>query len=188
MAFENGYNVYDYFSGIFLRYCEDHLIFTKLLQQIDIYKNRPDFPYCFKELSDAIELLANQKASSLYRASYVAYDDKSEWNVDGAIVGKDILLNRIEELRLNKKNLETCFKKELLSFLKHIDNIYEIYYSYANNPNGIKEVSFIYEKTRDHAVVRIERNDSKCLDFCVNEKSIDKVINQFASLRERLGR
>ena len=188
MAFENGYNVYDYFSGIFLRYCEDNLIFTKLLQQIDSYKNRRDFPYCFKELVDTIELLANQKAISLYRSSYVAYDKNSDWDVDSAIVDKDILLNRIEKLHLDKKNIEICFKKELLSFLKHIDNIYEIYYSYTDNPNGINEISFIYEKTKDHAIVRIKRNDSKCLDFCVNENSIDKVINQFVSLKERLGR
>ena len=55
MAFENGYNMFNYCEELFAKYKEDKLIFYKALQILSVFERRNDYPYCTDELSEVCE-------------------------------------------------------------------------------------------------------------------------------------
>ena len=44
MAFENGYNMFNYCEELFAKYKEDKLIFYKALQILSVFERRNDYP------------------------------------------------------------------------------------------------------------------------------------------------
>ena len=50
MAFENGYNMFNYCEELFAKYKEDKLIFYKALQILSVFERRNDYQYCTDEV------------------------------------------------------------------------------------------------------------------------------------------
>ncbi len=55
MAFENGYNMFNYCEDLLQNIKKINLYFTKALQILSVFERRNDYPYCTDELSEVCE-------------------------------------------------------------------------------------------------------------------------------------
>ncbi|MCI9025422.1 MAG: hypothetical protein HFG92_13485 [Dorea sp.] len=191
MAYENGYNAFNYCHIQFKRYREDKMLFTKALQTLLFFQTRSDYPYCVKDMDFALEQILGLGITQLAcyeRKIILEYDKRVYWNAKDVLVSEPFLdeipgTNIVEDLPEEKANiLIENFKKEYQSFLMTIGSLLdEVYYGEDNTVKLAKIITKpVYGKTN---VLRLIRNDNQYLDFNVDEEDIDKLCTTLLSFK-----
>lgn len=114
LAYEDGYNIFDYFMWLFKNYREDYNLFSKTLQIITYYQSRADYPDCFVEMKEVVSLYVGSIDFLKY-----AIDDRMCWNINNAEtaeVKNYIASNNSDET----VRLTILFKRDFYSFCMSI--------------------------------------------------------------------
>ena len=180
MAYENGYNIFDYCGPLFVEYCKDGMIFTKALQILENFERRYDFPFCIDELDKAIMAITGTSTASIFTCTdFVLSCDQTliGWDPKDAVVYKDAA-----ELAKNMNNSEELlrkFKNEFTAFAITIRPLVKKVMGYNNEPMGLKKVFFIENVGRFQSVIKFVRNDDETFDIFLSER-------EFIILKEAL--
>lgn len=190
MAFENGNNAFNYCEQEFLKYKRDKLIFVKVLQSLQYFQTRSDFPYCLDEVDFVFEkLLGTSLRSIAYWSSkyIIGFPDEMDWNVENVVVFENGNPNGIKSLctELNEseiKELSSKFKDEYQAFLHTIKPLIEdLYFGESGNKKlakVLRDSSF-----RSEFSIRLIRNDNEFFDIAISDEEIDKLCSSLSEMK-----
>lgn len=166
MAYENGYEIEDYFGGTIENYRKDNMIFTKALTVINTYLNRPDWPHCFEELEETLFSILGGSVITIGFQGFYLEDQLMEW----------------------PPNTPQSFKENAISFYKTVRPIVMQYY--FNRLEPLKLYSIVATQNdfeKDKSLVRFIRNDGKQLEVEVDRYAIEEAIKVLSQLLESSG-
>lgn len=187
MAFENGYNIYNYCSRLFFKYCNDNLIFVKSLQIVQYFENRSDFPYCIEELDNAIDKITGNTITSMahFEAKFINYyENKMEWDPHHVLIEESELdlLKGIDSQKA--KSIEESFKNDLQAFCITLKPIFDKIYLYQEDLMQLKKVTYKINPNTSKKMIRFIRNDDQYLDLTVDNNDIDLLLNMFREVSD----
>lgn len=183
MAYENGNNAFDYCPGIFDKYKDDRMIFSKAMQVIELYKGRADYPYCVEEMCQAVSLILGGPFDSFFFHGYVygVANDQIVWNAKN-VDGLYGTVNMVEELTSEEaESLVRQFKNEIQSFTLATSSLYHDIIENDYSRMGIKSIAYS-KGDRGTKSVRIIRGDNSSLDFSLNKREVDFMIEQLSKI------
>lgn len=160
MSFENGYDINNYIKETINKYESDSDIFDKSINLLNIFMQRKDWPMCFGEFKSVCsELLGGDveficRTFSQFESQKNNFESQQGWNFD----------------------LSNELKKDLKYFCTVLNTIIEDYYSYVNNPLGVKVV-FTIHNDNNGKLIRLLRTDGEKIDFRMSEYELKQLIS-----------
>lgn len=169
MSFENGYNIEDYIGKTIEAYEEDNKIFEKVLNVLNIFMKRNDWPMCYNEFEEVSKDILKGNVERICRNIGMFRWQDPAYNPN--LIDWD-------------KNLGEEFKKDIFYFTTVMQPIIEGYYSYANNPLGIDKIINIdtYNNTN---LFRITRVDGSFLDLRMSSYEIEQLIKNLQEILDK---
>lgn len=161
MAYENGYEIKDYFQKNMNNYSVDSLIFTKALSILNTYMNRVDWPFCMGEMEKTILPILGNSIVSLGFWGHYFLDPRMEW----------------PEGDFNQ------YKIDATAFYKTINPIMEQYYHGRNYP--LKLSSIVNTEGYEGDYIRFIRNDGQTFDIEATEADVNNMIAILARIMEQ---
>lgn len=178
MAFENGYNMFDYCQKIFIKYQNDNLIFYKALQLLEYFRGRNDYPYCTDEISKVLERILGENldvlTDSLWKYSTIL-SEEMEWDIQQTEMNLQLPEEEVNDLAEK-------FKNDMEAFFIATTPFFEELFVGETNTNSIKKIALKHTYGNEK-VVRFIRNDGQSFDFSVDEKDIQKIIDVFSGMK-----
>lgn len=168
MAFENGYNIEEYIGNVIEEYKNDNRIFDKVLNTLNVFMQRNDWPMCYNEFEAVAEEILKGNVENICRDI-------------GMFRGQDPTYN--ENLINWDKNLSEDFKRDIFHFTNVVQPIIDGYYTYTNNPLGISSIIEM-QNYSPLKIIRIQRNDGENIDLRLSNYDIEKFIS---TLKELIG-
>lgn len=154
MAYENGDLMKSYISEEFLSiYEHDNSIFDKLLTMFNSFKNRTDWPYCFKELDDACKNMNIDLESLIFGSGRYVNDNRIKW-----------------------EGLSDKFKMDYTYFFNTIQYEYNIAAYGRFNSNGYRGIAFGCEFGSEKIDLRIIKNNGEFLDLYLTKNDIEMLV------------
>lgn len=165
MSFENGYNIEDYIGKTIEAYEEDNKIFDKVLNVLNIFMQRNDWPMCYNEFESVTKYILKDSVDWICRTIGMFQLDPAE---NKNLIGWD-------------KNLSKEFKKDIVYFTNIMSTVVEGYYSYINNPLGIDKIINI-DTYNSIKLFRITRVDGSFLDLRMSNYEIEELIKNLQEI------
>ncbi|MDD3747734.1 MAG: hypothetical protein PHD70_14840 [Anaerostipes sp.] len=197
MAFENGYNVYDYCQHAFKKYKNDSLVFVKALQIVQSFSCRSDYPYCINELDEAVKHILGESISDFayminryvtYLEEQMIWDPREALNIDGKDFDpdtQDITIDLLSEYDKEEGDrIAENFKNDIKAFCITLKPIFDKIFMMEDNPLGIKKVMVDENTSSEKRSIRLIRNDDKYLDVRLNSDEIKSLIDALKKLRK----
>lgn len=188
MAFENGYNMFDYCGELFERYREDNMVFYKGLQILSYFQSRSDYPYCVQELSEVFERIFGQGIDTMtdFLWKYTTqYENEMKWDARN-ILEQDVYKdgNMISDLTTEEGNkLVKKFKDEMQTFFITTTPFFEdLYEGNGENISGIDKVA-VKRTYGDTHVIRFIRKDGQKLDVSLNNNALKNIIRVLKGIK-----
>lgn len=187
MAFENGYNMFNYCFDIFEKYKEDKMLFFKGLQVFSVFESRNDYPYCTDELSTVCERIFGCNLNTLSDVLWkytVALSDKMTWDARD-VLDEDKYPDGNMISTLTKEDgdkLVEDFKNDMEVFFITMTPLFEKLFigeSVLSSKIDKIAVKKTYGEEKD---VRIIRKDGKTFDFTVTKSDAEKIVNVFSHI------
>ena len=166
MSFENGYNIEDYIGRTIEEYQKDNRIFDKVLNALNIFMQRNDWPMCYNEFEEVSQDILKGNIESICRSVGMFRWQDPSYNTN--LINWD-------------KNLNEQFKKDVFYFTTVMQPIIDGYYTYTNNPLGISNIVEI-QNYSPLKIIRIQRNDGEIIDLRLSNYDIEKVISTLKGL------
>lgn len=160
MAYENGYDILEYFGRSVEKYKEDPMIFSKALSIINTFQNRSEWPHCIDDLDGVLEPILGDSFVSLGFQGFYLEDERMEW-------AEDIPKN---------------YKKDAISFWKTIQVIVMQFYLNRTEPIKLFSVVSSEDSLSEKKVVKFSRNDGKSMEIEMDDYSIKEVISVLTNL------
>ncbi|PEC70897.1 hypothetical protein CON25_25560 [Bacillus thuringiensis] len=161
MAYENGYEIKEYFQSNMDRYAEDSLIFTKALSIINTYLNRVDWPFCIEEMENTLSPILGSSIVTLGFWGHYFSDTRIEWP-EGDFAK---------------------YKIDATAFYKTINPIMEQFYSGRNQP--FKLSSIVATDETEGNYIRFIRNDGQKFDIEATENDLNNIVSILERIMER---
>ncbi|MGG5181420.1 hypothetical protein ACQYAC_19375 [Bacillus sp. MM09(2025)] len=163
MAYENGYNILDYFGDSIEKYKKDNMIFTKALTIINTFQTRSDWPHCIDELNIALNPIMGESFIELGDRGFYLDDDSMEWPED----------------------IPENYQQDALSFYRTIETIVSQFYFKRTEP--LKLFSIVYSKDlyKNISIVRFSRNDGQYIDFEMNDHDLIQTVSSLRRILEQ---
>lgn len=177
MAFENGYNMFDYCFEIFKHYKEDDTIFMKALPILYYFQEREDYPYCLRELDKAFKNILGESLTDIAYCSgkYIELEEM-HWNVNETGMGKaEKIIEGLSEKE--RSRLARKFEREFKAFCITIRPALNEIFMMENHPMRLKQLTYQRLFGDEGYNIRIIRNDNKKLDLIAKEEDIKFLID-----------
>lgn len=187
MSFENGYNIKEYIENTILRYDEDNSIFDKAINVLNIYMNRPDWPYCFKEYIDISSDILGDNCEWITKYYFQFRNQQKHFQLLEKEAAADLEVS--DECKCLKwdKELSDKFKCDYSTFSKILNPIINQYYDYINNPLGVKSLLRI-NNNDSMSVLRLTRTDGEYLDLNMHKHDIKQLSSTLLEMIDKEGR
>lgn len=192
MAFENGYNVFNYCNVEFRKYRNDRNIFLKALQSLQFFTTRSDYPYCLNEMDSALQKIIGVGVSdlALFKKKYILeFDERLFWDATDVeacepFIDGELGINLIADLdKESGDELVNNFKSEYQSFLETIELLLDDIFFAESGALGLAKV--VKKPTYgDTSLLRFIRSDNEYLDLCMNNREIDKLCDSLLKLKD----
>lgn len=187
MAYENGYNMFDYCGSLFEKYIEDRLVFYKALQVFSAFESRKDYPYCTDELSDVCERVLGYDLgwiSDFLWKYTVALSKDMIWDARNVLfVDKYPDGNMISEFSKEEGDkLVSNFKNDMEAFFITLTPLFEDLFLGETSASRIGKIAQ-KQTYGDEKTIRFIRKDGKTFDFSVTKDDIEKIIDAFSNMR-----
>ncbi|KFX54669.1 hypothetical protein FDC50_09975 [Clostridium botulinum] len=153
---DNGDNINKYIKETMKKYKSDKTIFDKTMNILNIYMQRKDWPICYNEFIDISKDLLGADVENLFL---------------------DFEVFKILKSVSNEYELELeDFKKDISLFFKVFYSIMDEYYSYRDNPIGLKKIMKL-NIVNDKQTFRVIRNDGEHFDLLISKEEMKKIIS-----------
>ena len=184
MAFENGYNMFNYCEELFAKYKEDKLIFYKALQILSVFERRNDYPYCTDELSEVCEKMLGYDLNCVTDFLWkYTLSNQIEWNARKVLSCKeDKEVNLIEEFTEEEGNkIVTNFKNEMEAFFITLTPLFENLFMGESSAPRIDRIAQKQTYGEDKTI-RFIRKDGETFDITATPNDIKKIMDVFSHM------
>lgn len=163
MAYENGYDILEYFGGSIQKYKSDSMIFSKALAIINTYQTRSDWPHCIDEMENVLYPILGEAFVGIGFHGFYLEDDNMEW----------------------PKDIPENYKQDAISFYKTINPLVMQFYFNRTEPSKLFSIVYSENYNKEKRVVRFIRNDGNSLEVEMDDRDIKDAMN---ALQELLGK
>ena len=184
MAFENGYNMFNYCEELFAKYKEDKLIFYKALQILSVFERRNDYPYCTDELSEVCEKMLGYDLNCVTDFLWkYTLSNQIEWKARKVLSCKeDKEVNLIEEFTEEEGNkIVTNLKNEMEAFFITLTPLFENLFMGESSAPRIDRIAQKQTYGEDKTI-RFIRKDGETFDFTATPNDIKKIMDVFSHM------
>ncbi|WP_367294289.1 hypothetical protein [Bacillus pumilus] len=154
MAYENGYDILEYFGGSIEKYKQDGMIFSKALSIINTFQNRSDWPHCIDELDKVLKPVLGDSLVHLGFQGFYLEDANMEW----------------------PKDIPNNYKQDAVSFYKTVETLVSQFYFNRTEPLKLFSIVSSEKSNKELRVIRFSRNDGKSIEFEMDDLNLKQAI------------